>query len=1365
MKKWKKLLACTTMGLAAFCCAVAGVALYPLTVERVEAADIVYSDISRYNTHWDVESWDGYQATNEGVYFQDMSGVNDRIYVNSPRAAISGGYKSNITSKKFTGNGDTKIWLTGNVNRSDYWGYNWVIFQDTSEKFDTTKSVIGKYSVTRGEATWNQAASDSSVTSPVGTTVEKLNEVENPTTRVITYTERTTVIDEDTGKTVTEVVVTKTPTSITTYSESSNWTPKKVLETDGNTDNGADMPAHSTGNWLAVVTGISEGAVNLYRCTDGIISLVTTLTTDASAYTVHKTIDGDSTEATAILFHTKDTQMGTVIDITYQAKNGQSYTYTYESKDNSFWGEHSFTIGYLGNETFVKDATTGEYPNGSMYYIVSGNESDVTHTYESFNTVEYDANGNPTGNWVEASNITSVAASDTTPAYLKVQAATGRPTGYSDYFNSHAETKEVGGNSILDLTITANLGREAKWDSSQNLWAYDWLMFKNTNAASGRDWTPSSMRDTDGDGIGDTGESTGDWIALAFGASIGAKIYECNNGVVTVKDIFSELWVDQGVSNGDSGQMSGYDVWYTYAQTTHIKVATLDTDDGVWVNITYYAENCARRRIERGDPITTTGAVVAPTNSVDNGTRTEEDGTVYDTIITTTHDNISTRTVTNADGTTSTVYDYTTTVVTEILDPVESTGYVYEYTYLSENTALWGNQSYVIGHYGNGQFDDTHNYHYDLRIIDAVSTQTNNVAGNPAHWDLTNHYNATTNVLSKGDDGMRFKDGAQDAALMLRKNVEVDSTMVMTIVGNVGDDRDAGSTGTVTVHSPNNASVTDQAGVAIMLKDKSADIDPSRLLKVVREYGAMHVSADTSAYVTDGDATTVPNGRGTLGYVTKSGTFVKEYTAVGDDIDTSQNWVGLYMGNASWGLEVYECNEGILTRTSVWGDMTAYNNFNRGQTATFVIKTTDNEDGTTTISITFSNTLRSDLASSNSGVTVHTGTTYSYKTTGTKFAGDYGLSVGALGNLASGDYIDISWLSMYDAERYDSTQSAVNQQKKYSATGLYVHDARGASLSMEGNIAVNFYVAVSASVVANVTSQVDIYAGWTLLYSEFFSDLEKVEVNGTICYKIVCGIPAKDYQLNLRVILSIDGEYLELYNGTAITTYIDAVKAGESESNTEVETAAIAAAGAMGTYSEGARQWFTGEAVTAPSETVATTDVINHASSKILQKVWNTENTALTYKDFGYNSISLELKSELSFRMYIRTTDISKYKAFLDMDVSDNDTTNADTIMGGKVLEWKQRESMVGSEYYYVEVTGIKIADLDKQFAITVENQEDYSRCTFVFSPFSYMRSVFNTIGTAKEDTDLVNLMKQMYVYYQKANNYNAAIEPQGVTE
>ncbi|MBE7085324.1 MAG: hypothetical protein E7368_04640, partial [Clostridiales bacterium] len=377
MRKWRKALTCGLLGTLAVCLSTVAFAMQPQPVQALQQG--VQTTISGESSYWQETKGFFHMPSNS------LSYVNTAQMVDVTGDGYGDGYMSTATSQKLDGNTQIDIsmkgYFTGDAG-TGYWGYNWIIFQNTTEMYTGTASSI-----------------------------------------------RT----------------------------ASNWTPFR-LRVD-------ESPSNSVGNWFALVFGKTENAVNLYECNSGEVKKIHTLYQSSGeedavkAHSIHA-------KTTDISIKTSDSATGVTVDITYTV-GGNTYTYKHSSDNNALLGEQTLTLGYHGGVQCTTE--NGAYTQGTFSYDVKVTTSQSAMTYESYNGLQGYTQATGEGEWVSTTNLSTNATGD-----LITVSAPSRPTGTSDVFSSYAETKQVGGNSTLDLTINGTIQRDPNWAESVGLWAYDW---------------------------------------------------------------------------------------------------------------------------------------------------------------------------------------------------------------------------------------------------------------------------------------------------------------------------------------------------------------------------------------------------------------------------------------------------------------------------------------------------------------------------------------------------------------------------------------------------------------------------------------------------------------------------------------------------------------------------------------------------------------------------------------------------------------------------------------------------------------------------------------------------------------------------
>ncbi len=260
----------------------------------------------------------------------------------------------------------------------------------------------------------------------------------------------------------------------------------------------------------------------------------------------------------------------------------------------------------------------------------------------------------------------------------------------------------------------------------------------------------------------------------------------------------------------------------------------------------------------------------------------------------------------------------------------------------------------------------------------------------------------------------------------------------------------------------------------------------------------------------------------------------------------------------------------------------------------------------------------------------------------------------------------------------------------------------GASLSLSGNIGVNFFMELDESIIADENA----YIQFTLPNGDtpkvMVSDANKKDGY----YVFSCEVSAKEMngKITAQVITS-NGE------GTvydySVQKYIDSVS--ENQSNFDEKT--INLVNAMANYGDYSKAYFGGEALEATPE-------MDNITADTLTGYEKQENGVLP-SGITYYGSSLILESNTTLRHYFKVangTDVSGYN-----------------FSGNK------------GNYYYVDIADISAGTLFNIFTTTVG---DY---TIEYSPMTYVQAVLNNDSA---DEALKNTVKALYLYGQSAQAY-----------
>lgn len=554
-------------------------------------------------------------------------------------------------------------------------------------------------------------------------------------------------------------------------------------------------------------------------------------------------------------------------------------------------------------------------------------------------------------------------------------------------------------------------------------------------------------------------------------------------------------------------------------------------------------------------------------------------------------------------------------------------------TYSSNNTKLWGEYTFTVGHYGGGTCSETTGYTYNsINVTDVDSSYTKqeevvyNYATDASNWHVEGSTNPSN--ITVGSSGVVIGNSGAETAALFSGNVVKDSKVSLVIDGN--------------------APTQSWGNIFVVFKNTSGTIDASPL------------AVENVINGTTGEG----------------------------------NWMALALGN-SWNAWLIECNNGVLTKVDLiswvngacpsWispqpidgGDFWSV----RKHVSEISITTTDTDTGVD-VSITYK-------ASGSPGEVVGGNTYYNtertyaitYSSTNTALHGDYAMSVGYYGGAGAGENI---------------TLSSLNITKAYTA------ELGGASLSMEGDVGVNMYTAVSNVAIANnasVNFQMD---GETFATTKVNTN-DYTTKDGVKYYKLSCNVAPKDYQKAITATMTLGSKTYTIAENFTIASYIEAMKD---------DATAGAAATALGAYCEAARAYFAGETVAESTQDV----------SAIAD---NAVDVTGAPESCTIKGVSLLLDSNVTLRLYVTASEMP---------------TESVTV-AGEAASWTKIE---GKNQYYVEITDIAAKDLGVEYTFVI------GECTVVCNALDYVNMAVNV----STDANLVNLVKTLYTYHLAAYAY-----------
>ncbi len=311
-------------------------------------------------------------------------------------------------------------------------------------------------------------------------------------------------------------------------------------------------------------------------------------------------------------------------------------------------------------------------------------------------------------------------------------------------------------------------------------------------------------------------------------------------------------------------------------------------------------------------------------------------------------------------------------------------------------------------------------------------------------------------------------------------------------------------------------------------------------------------------------------------------------------------------------------------------------------------------------------------------------------------------SVHVIPNDATVIFNEEKWL--YDVLDKDGNPITGRVTLKYSPYSDRIGEhLAGHSISLDGNIGVNFYMELDESVIADK----DAYIKFTLPNGKISTvkvgEAKKDTIEGKTYYVFSCNVAAKEMSDTIKAqIITSNG------NGTvykySVADYADYIL--KNPDNYDAKTANLV--NAMMKYGEYAKSYFNKK---------ETTD-ISDVTAKTLKKFEKQTNGTLP-DGIKYYGSSLLLESNTTIRHYFKVakgTDVSKYN-----------------FTGQK------------SGYYYTDITNISAGKLGTP---QITKIGDWS---ISYSPMSYVYSVLESDST---DENLKKLCKALYLYQKAAEAY-----------
>ena len=333
-------------------------------------------------------------------------------------------------------------------------------------------------------------------------------------------------------------------------------------------------------------------------------------------------------------------------------------------------------------------------------------------------------------------------------------------------------------------------------------------------------------------------------------------------------------------------------------------------------------------------------------------------------------------------------------------------------------------------------------------------------------------------------------------------------------------------------------------------------------------------------------------------------------------------------------------------------------------------------------------------------------------------------------NLATENYPVLNGETVYQVDSYEGCiGNPGNSTKVYSNTNapIYVehnYSSKGActicgafkngigehldgySLSLDGNIGVNFFMELDKSVIADENAYMKFRLPNGKTSVVLVGDAKQQTVSGTTYYVFSCEVAAKEMNETITAQIITSDKKGEVYE-YSVADYIQYIR----DNPTEFDEKTLSLVNAMAGYGDYAKAYFNNENLDANTEMDAVTaDTLASFDKQISGNLPE----GITY----YGS-SLLLESNTTMRHYFK--------------VAEGTDVSALSFSGSK------------GNYYYIDIPNISAEKLGTIQNVTIGN------CTISYSPMSYAYAVLSSKNTSES---LKNLVKSLYLYEQAAEAY-----------
>lgn len=299
---------------------------------------------------------------------------------------------------------------------------------------------------------------------------------------------------------------------------------------------------------------------------------------------------------------------------------------------------------------------------------------------------------------------------------------------------------------------------------------------------------------------------------------------------------------------------------------------------------------------------------------------------------------------------------------------------------------------------------------------------------------------------------------------------------------------------------------------------------------------------------------------------------------------------------------------------------------------------------------------------------------------------------------------------------YSNTDAPIYVEHNYSSKGTCTicgafkngigEHLDGYSLSLDGNIGVNFFMELDKSVIADENAYMKFRLPNGKTSVVLVGDAKQQTVGGTTYYVFSCEVAAKEMNETITAQIITSDKKGEIYE-YSVADYIQYIR----DNPTEFDEKTLSLVNAMAGYGDYAKAYFNNENLDANTEMDAVTaDTLASFDKQISGDLPE----GITY----YGS-SLLLESNTTMRHYFK--------------VAEGTDVSALSFSGSN------------GNYYYIDIPNISAEKLGTIQNVAIGN------CTISYSPMSYAYAVLSSKNTSES---LKNLVKSLYLYEQAAEAY-----------